>query len=508
MKSLLPVICLCACSLLFPTCIHGQGIKYIVDLTHPHDKAFHVAMQIPASSGLLRVSMPMSAPGSTTSFDAARYVAHVAAQDSHGASLTVERLDKQTWGISVPISEVVSIQYDVLLNTADKLRLQSNWIDEQTGGFFNGASLFLYSPSLLQLPVSLTLKLPKNWQTVTSLTRAGDGAFVAANYRQLLDHPVQFGVLEERDLEAANTHWRLIFDAPLPPYNKPAFDENLRKIITAEIQIMRGVPFRQFTVFFHWRPDLEYGGGMEFGQDIIMNIGKDWMEDLPDDVSGTFAHELFHAWNAIAMYPRGFDHWDYSKENYTNLMWFQEGVTSYYAVLAMVRGGVRPNRFFEMLSNAVTTFESQNGRGFISLADASIADWIDPVESIDFYSSGEVVGFLLDCQIRRATHDEHSLDDVMHLLYERSRQPDYAGYDEADLVRAIDTVGGRGLGPFLLSLVHTNRTIDYDALLQGLGASVTVAQEQDQKTFSIQLSKHLSDEQRAFWQAIQSASAK
>lgn len=508
MNSLLSFICLCGFSFPFCLCTRTQGINYVVDVTHPHQKAFHVTMQVPASSGLLQVSMPMSAPGSTNSFNAARYVVHVAAQDTHGASLTVERLDKQTWGISVPISEVVSIQYDVLLNTADKLRLQSNWIDEQTGGFFNGASLFLYSPSLLRRPVSLTLKLPNNWQTVTSLTGTGDGAFVAANYRQLLDHPVQFGVLEERDLEAAETHWRLIFDAPLPPYNKQAFDENLRKIIAAEIHIMRGVPFREFTVFFHWRPDLEYGGGMEFGQDIIMNIGKDWMEDLPDDVSGTFAHELFHSWNAIAMYPRGFDHWDYAKENYTNLMWFQEGVTSYYAVLAMVRGGVRPDRFFDMLSNALTTFEGQNGRGFISLADASVADWIDPVESIDFYSSGEVVGFLLDCQIRHETHGRHSLDDVMHLLYEQSRQPRYMGYDEADLVRAVNTAGGRDLGPFLLSLVHTNRTIDYNTLLHGLGATVTIAQEQGQKTFSIQLSKDLSDEQRTFWQAIQFASDK
>jgi len=508
MRILLSIICLCGCSLLFPAYMRGQGINYVVDITQPHQKAFHVTMEIPASPGLLRVSMPMSAPGSTTSFNAAKYVVHVTAQDPSRASLKVERLDKQAWGISVPTSEVVSIHYVVLLNSTDKLRLQSNWIDEQTGGFFNGASLFLYSPSLLQLPVSLALKLPKNWQTVTSLNRTGDGTFAAANYRQLLDHPVQFGVLEERGIEAANTHWRLIFDSPLPAYDKGAFDENLRKIIAAEIRIMGDTPYRQFTVFFHWRPDLEYGGGMEFGQDIIMNIGKDWMEDLPDDVSGTFAHELFHAWNAIAMYPRGFDRWDYGRENYTNLMWFQEGVTSYYAVLAMVRGGVRPNRFFDMLSNAVTTFEGQNGRGFISLADASVADWIDPIESIDFYSSGEVVGFLLDCQIRRATHGEHSLDDAMRLLYKRSRQPGYAGYDEAELVRAVNTVAGRDFGPFLRALVDTNRAIDYNAVLQGLGASVTIAQEQDQKTFTLQLSKELSAEQQAFWQAIQSASAK
>jgi hypothetical protein len=62
----------------------------------------------------------------------------------------------------------------------------------------------------------------------------------------------------------------------------------------------------------------------------------------------------------------------------------------------------------------------------------------------------------------------------------------YAGYDEADLLRAVHTVAGRDLGPFFLSLVNTNRAIDCNALLQGLGASVTVAQGQGQKTFAIQ----------------------
>jgi len=49
---------------------------------------------------------------------------------------------------------------------------------------------------------------------------------------------------------------------------------------------------------------------MEFGKAMIVNIGKEWMENLPDDISGTFAHELFHVWNAIAIHPSAFDKWD------------------------------------------------------------------------------------------------------------------------------------------------------------------------------------------------------
>lgn len=288
----------------------------------------------------------------------------------------------------------------------DTLRLATNGIDEH-GGFFCGASVLMYSPAHLTYPVLLRLKMPPGWKTASPLPNKKEYLF-ARNYRTVVNSPVEFGNFEERDLLVAGIVFRLIFDKRLPDYDRESFDSNLKNIIAAEIAMFQSAPFKQLLVFFHWRPDLEYGGGMEFGEAMILNIGKAWMEDLPDDVSGTFAHELFHTWNAIAFYPATFSNWDYSRENYTELMWFQEGITSYYAVLAMVRGGVRPNRFLEMLSNALTTYENQAGRGFISVSDASIADWIDPAESIDVYSTGEFIGFLLDLEIRRLTSGKKS----------------------------------------------------------------------------------------------------
>jgi predicted metalloprotease with PDZ domain len=155
-------------------------------------------------------------------------------------------------------------------------RSASNWIDDN-GGFFNCGSVLFYSPAHLESAISLKLTLPASWRIATPLADRG-GLFVAANYRQLIDSPVQFGDFEERDMTVVNTHWRLIFDAQVPPYDVKAFDENLRRIIATEMQMFGDPPFREFTVLFHWRPDLEYGGGMEFGKAMIVNIGKEWME--------------------------------------------------------------------------------------------------------------------------------------------------------------------------------------------------------------------------------------
>jgi predicted metalloprotease with PDZ domain len=47
-------------------------------------------------------------------------------------------------------------------------------------------------------------------------------------------------------------------------------------------------------------------------------------------VLGLIAHEYFHAWNVKRLRPREFASLDYARENYTELLWFFEGLTSYY----------------------------------------------------------------------------------------------------------------------------------------------------------------------------------
>jgi len=477
-------------------------ITYQVEIDS-HHQLFLVTMRIRSPKGRLHLSLPTTTPGSASLENNARYVLRFRATDGDGRQLHWRRLDKQTWEIDVLSSGWVSARYVVHSNTADTLRLASNQLDEH-GGFFCPGSVLMYSRTQLPARVALQLKLPAEWKLVTPLEKRGD-YLVARNYRELVNSPVQFGTLETRAIAVGGTSWRLIFDKQLPNYDVASFDQNLQKIIKSEIQMLGSAPFREFIVFFHWRPDLEYGGGMEFGKAMIINIGKEWMEDLPDDVSGTFAHETFHMWNAIAFYPKSFHDWDYSRENYTELMWFQEGITSYFAVLAMVRGGVRPTRFFEMISNAVSSYENQKGRGYISISDASVADWINPIETIDVYSGGEVIGFLLDLEIRSATNNAKSLDDMMRLLYRQSKAVNYRGYDERDLVEALNGLAGRDVVNEFMAYVHGKGRINYAAVLKKYGLTVESARTEDGSQYTLRLTKQLNPEQVEFWKQVLSA---
>ena len=45
---------------------------------------------------------------------------------------------------------------------------------------------------------------------------------------------------------------------------------------------------------------------------------------------GLISHEYFHTWNVKRLRPQELATIDFTRENYTELLWFFEGFTSYY----------------------------------------------------------------------------------------------------------------------------------------------------------------------------------
>ena len=49
------------------------------------------------------------------------------------------------------------------------------------------------------------------------------------------------------------------------------------------------------------------------------------------------AHEFFHLWNVKRIRPDALGPFDYNNENYTKVLWVAEGITDYYADIALRR---------------------------------------------------------------------------------------------------------------------------------------------------------------------------
>ena len=117
---------------------------------------------------------------------------------------------------------------------------------------------------------------------------------------------------------------------------------------------------------------------------------------------------------------------DYDRENYTRSLWIAEGVTDYYGDLFSRHASLSSDpEYLDALSDAIEKLQATPGRLVQPVELASFDAWIKQYRpddnsnnvTVDYYTKGSVIGFLLDAEIRRATGNRRSLDDVMRTAY-------------------------------------------------------------------------------------------
>jgi predicted metalloprotease with PDZ domain len=101
-------------------------------------------------------------------------------------------------------------------------------------------------------------------------------------------------------------------------------------------------------------------------------------------------------------------------------------VTSLYRSYSLVRSHIETKAaFYHTLATVIQHIQSRPARLRQSVEEASVDTWLEkyayyrrPENSISYYENGEMLGFLLDLQIRQSTRNQRSLDDVLRYLNE------------------------------------------------------------------------------------------
>src|SRR6218665_2191046 len=117
------------------------------------------------------------------------------------------------------------------------------------------------------------------------------------------------------------------------------------------------------------------------------------------------SHEYFHTWNVKRLRPAEFASYDYSRENYTELLWFFEGFTSYYDDLLLRRAGLIDDAtYLRLLGKAINQLLQTPGRTLQTVAQASFDAWVKYYRqdentanaTVSYYTKGALVALCLD----------------------------------------------------------------------------------------------------------------
>jgi predicted metalloprotease with PDZ domain len=159
------------------------------------------------------------------------------------------------------------------------------------------------------------------------------------------------------------------------------------------------------------------------------------------------AHELFHLWNGHASKDTG------RGEGYYK--WFQEGISEYYAHVALLRTGVLSVPAFTQRLNAfIREYESNSARG-ATAAQLERSYWADADHQRLPYVKGFLLGWWLDLSLNR---NGRSIDDFIRPVLRRPT------YDDAALIAALSAVSRTHDAAWYRQFVTGNQPLPFDQI--------------------------------------------
>jgi predicted metalloprotease with PDZ domain len=407
------------------------SIRYRVAMPAPASHLFEVRVAVTLGSpapAVVRCWLPAWTPGSYLIREFARHVQAVQAESSTGAPLPVRKLDKATWEVATRGASEVALSYRVY---AHDLSVRTSHLDA-SHGFFNPANLLMAVGKRLREPLELTVVPAPGWRVAVALpeTTADPPTFLARDYDELVDSPVECGPHQEIRFEAHGIPHRWVGWGEPVGLDRGELVAKVTPIVETEAAIFGGLPADLTGYLFIAHTTEKRGGGLEHKAGQVIGLDRLCWRDAKkhEDFLTLVAHEYFHLWNVKRIRAAGLGPFDYTRETYTPLLWLMEGVTGYYDTLVPVRAGlISPARYLEILGERMGELMAVPGRRLDSLEEASHDTWIklyrpdenSPNATVSYYLKGELVGLLLDLHLRAASGGEASLDQVMRELWRR-----------------------------------------------------------------------------------------
>jgi predicted metalloprotease with PDZ domain len=441
-----------------------------------------------ASKSEILFRLPAWRPGRYQIQNYAGNVQDVKAVSESGLPLPVRKTDKQSWLVQTNGAKTVSIQYNYYAGAmldAGNSHYNTNLI------YFNGSNLLMYTDETRNDNTQLDIHFPDGWQVATQLDETADPkVFTAETYDDLIDAPTIISpTLKNFPVTVQGATINIWFQGEINVAGKNFYTERFKRDITAivdaQFRLMKDVPFKDYHFLFFATP-YPIHHGVEHKNSCVIALSAEQYESNYDEFLSITSHEFFHVWNIKRIKPDAFMPYDYSKECYTRMLYVSEGFTSYYGDLFLRHAGLwDATKYLNVLAAKITKMQQTYGRLVQPLSLSSFDAWLSGYgagranSTVSFYSKGELVGILLDLEIRYRTNGSASLDDVMRTL-----NTDFAqqgkGFSSQDFKTLCEHFAGGSLDAFFAANVDAAGELDYN---QHLGYAGLRAEQVRQRGF-------------------------
>jgi len=427
--------------------------------------------------------LPTWRTGRYETLNLANGIRQFVAKDGQGNVLSWHKTDKNTWQVEGTLHKKVTLTYQIYAN---QLAKRTRHIDD-SHAFIDSSAVVLYSKVSRAEQHIVQLLVPKSWRSFSGLeTGENSHQFIASNYDQLVDSPIETGINEHHEFSVENRLYELVIWGE-GNYDSTKMLKDLQVLVKQSKHIWQDYPFKRYVFMVHATSGAR--GATEHVNSTIIQRSRFKFSTRKDYLSfiAVAAHEFVHTWNVKQYRPEGIVPYDYQQENYSNLLWLVEGSTSYLQYQLLLRGHLMTtDEFFSALAKRITAHRHKPGKETQSVAQASFDTWISEGgdygnnHSVNIYAEGFLASWLLDFDILTKTELSKSYRNAHNQLYQQHRLPN--SYNEEDVLSILKGITGDDYHEWWQENIQGTTTIDFPLLLAKAGLEMTYANGVKDKT--------------------------
>jgi predicted metalloprotease with PDZ domain len=416
------------------------------------------------------LSLPSWTPGAYEISDFARDLRGFSVS-GEGGTPRWDKADPDTWRVFPNGATSIMVTFEFL---ADSLDNAMAWARGDFA-FFNGTNVFPYPEGRPTDFVSrVTVQTEPEWLVSTGMTaEPSRWGYSAQNYHDLVDKPFFIGAIEVDSQRIADS-WVRTATYPrgvMSGVSRQQFWRDLAGMIPPMVRIFGDMP-PTYTNLILFDSTLSGASALEHENSHVgiyspFIVGHEFLPSIT-------AHEVFHLWNVKRLRPAEMVPYRYDRAQPTPWLWVSEGITDYYADVALVRGGIIDSTAFLALTTGKMVEVAAQPSS--ALEDLSLSTWLRPTDGTHYlyYQKGSLAGFLLDIMIRDASDNARSLDDVMRSLYQSTWKAG-RGFTSQDWWGAVArAAGGRSFEDFNAKYIDGREPYPWSTVLPLAGLRIQV----------------------------------
>lgn len=469
-----------------------------LDLKNIKDDQVEVVMQTPAfTEENIHFYIPKIIPGTYSEDNYGKYVESLKAFDKNGKSLSVVKIDENTWNIknaksirkiSYRVNDTFDIEdvHDIFSPAGTNIEANQNFLINPHGffGYFEGKA---------NIPYNLTISHPKELYASTSLFDLDPNEEIATykvdRYAQLVDNPIMFSKPDYTSFVVDGMEILISVYSPNGTYTAESITPEMKKMMTAQKKFLGSFNnTKKYSIILYLsdlqKSDAQGFGALEHNTSTVVILPEMMpKEELLQAMIDVVSHEFFHIVTPLNIHSEEIQNFDFNKPKMSEHLWMYEGVTEYFANLFQVNQGlITEEDFYKRMSDKIKSSTKFDDTMNFTNMSKNILNKPYKDAYYNVYLKGALIAMCLDIQIRESSQGERGILDLMQKL--STEYGNEKPFKDSELFAKIEALTYPAVGEFLKTYVSGTTPIPYDAFFAKMGVSTSQSTENSNPFFN------------------------